>query len=106
MELVERGYLYIAQPPLYKIKRGRKEQYLKNEAALQNYLLEEGTEEMTLTLENGERTLRGKQIIPVLRQVIDFSLVFDKVVRKGINEELLRMLIAVNARNGFEELTD
>jgi DNA gyrase subunit B len=105
-ELVERGYLYIAQPPLYKIKRGRKEQYLKNEAALQNYLLEEGTEEMTLTLEDGERTLRGKQIIPALRQVIDFRLVFDKVVRKGINEELLRMLIAVNARNGFEELTD
>jgi DNA gyrase subunit B len=106
VELVERGYLYIAQPPLYKIKRGRKEQYLKNEAALQNYLLEEGTEEMTLALENGERTLRGKQIIPALRQVIDFRLVFDKVVRKGINEELLRMLIAVNARTGFEELTD
>jgi DNA gyrase subunit B len=105
-ELVERGYLYIAQPPLYKIKRGRKEQYLKNEAALQNYLLEEGTDEMTLTLENGERNLRGKQIIPALRQVIDFRLVFDKVVRKGINEELLRMLIAVNAKNGFEELTD
>src|SRR6266567_1201343 len=105
-ELVERGYLYIAQPPLYKIKRGRKEQYLKNEAALQEYLLEEGTEEMTLALENGERTLRGKQIIPALRQVIDFSLVFDKVARKGINEELLRMLIAVNARSGFEELTD
>jgi DNA gyrase subunit B len=105
-ELVERGYLYIAQPPLYKIKRGRKEQYLKNEAALQNYLLEEGTDEMTLALENGERTLRGKQIIPALRQVIDFRLVFDKVVRKGINEELLRMLIAVNAKNGFEELTD
>jgi DNA gyrase subunit B len=105
-ELVERGYLYIAQPPLYKIKRGRKEQYLKNDAALLNYLLEEGTDEMTLSLENGERTLRGKQIIPALRQVIDFRLVFDKVVRKGINEELLRMLMAVNARNGFEELTD
>src|ERR1039457_349797 len=105
-ELVDRGYLYIAQPPLYKIKRGRKEQYLKNDAALLNYLLEEGTDEMTLSLENGERTLRGKQIIPALRQVLHFRLVFDKVVRKGINEELLRMLMAVNARNGFEELTD
>ena len=105
-EMVERGHLYIAQPPLYKIKRGKKEQYLKNEAALQNYLLEEGTDNMTLTLDAGERTLRGKQIIPILKQVIDFRTVFDKVVRKGINEELLRLLIAVNAKNGFEELTD
>ena len=105
-ELVERGHLYIAQPPLYKIKRGKKEQYLKNEAALQNYLLEEGTDNMTLTLDGGERTLRGKQIIPLLKQVTDYRAVFDKVVRKGMNEELLRMLIAVNARSGFEEFAD
>jgi DNA gyrase subunit B len=105
-ELVERGHLYIAQPPLYKIKRGKKEQYLKNEAALQNYLLEEGTENMTLTLDSGERNLRGKQIIPILKQVIDFRSIFDKVVRKGINEELLHLLISVNARNTFEELSD
>jgi len=105
-ELVERGHLYIAQPPLYKIKRGKKEQYLKNEAALQNYLLEEGTENMNLALDGGERTLRGKQIIPVLKQVIDYRTVFDKVVRKGLNEELLKLLIAVNARNGFEEFAD
>jgi len=105
-ELVERGYLFIAQPPLYKIKRGRKEQYLKNEAALQNYLLEEGTDTMALALDNGERTLRGKQIIPVLRQVIDFRTVFDKVARKGINEELLRLLMNVGARTGIEELAD
>ena len=105
-ELVERGHLYIAQPPLYKIKRGKKEQYLKNEAALQNYLLEEGTDNMNLTLDSGERTLRGKQIIPVLRQVIDYMSVFEKVVRKGFNEELLRLFIAVNAREGFEEFAD
>jgi len=105
-ELVERGHLYIAQPPLYKIKRGKKEQYLKNEAALQNYLLEEGTDNMTLTLDGGERNLRGKQIIPVLKQVTDFRSVFDKVVHKGINEELLRILITVNARSSFEEFDD
>ncbi|PKN16636.1 MAG: DNA topoisomerase (ATP-hydrolyzing) subunit B [Deltaproteobacteria bacterium HGW-Deltaproteobacteria-23] len=105
-EIVERGHLYIAQPPLYKIKRGKKEQYLKNEAALQSYLLEEGTENMTLTLDTGERNLRGKQIIPLLKQVTDYMAIFEKVVRKGINEELLRMLIAVNARSSFEELQD
>ncbi|HJV34650.1 DNA gyrase subunit B, partial [Geomonas sp.] len=106
MELIERGYLYIAQPPLYKIKRGKKEQYLKNEAALQNYLLEEGTDEMTLKLGSDERVYRGKQIIPILNQLIDYDTLFDKVVKKGINEQLLRMFLKCNFKNGFEELSD
>jgi len=49
-ELIERGHLYIAQPPLYKVKRGKKEQYLRNEQAMQNFLLEEGAEDLTLRL--------------------------------------------------------
>jgi len=52
-ELIERGHLYIAQPPLYKIKRGQSEQYLKDEEALEDYLLVTGTDEAILTLENG-----------------------------------------------------
>ena len=53
-ELVERGYLYIAQPPLYKVKHGSSERYLKNEEALQVYLVESGLVDATLVLANGE----------------------------------------------------
>jgi DNA gyrase subunit B len=53
-ELIERGHLYIAQPPLYKVARGKSEQYLKDERALENYLLDTGLEEAVLRLASGE----------------------------------------------------
>jgi DNA gyrase subunit B len=53
-QLIEQGYLYIAQPPLYKVKRGNSEQYLKDQEALENYLIDTGLEDCTLTLASGE----------------------------------------------------
>ncbi len=49
-EIIERGYLYIAQPPLYKVKRGQSEIYLKNDDALDNYLIDEGMNQVSLAL--------------------------------------------------------
>jgi DNA gyrase subunit B len=53
-ELIERGHLYIAQPPLYKVTRGRSEQYLKDERALEDYLIGTGLEDAVLRLATGE----------------------------------------------------
>jgi DNA gyrase subunit B len=53
-ELIERGHLYIAQPPLYKVTRGKSEQYLKDERALEDYLIEGGLDEAVLRTSSGE----------------------------------------------------
>ncbi len=53
-ELIERGHLFIAQPPLYKVRRGQSEQYLHDDAALEDYLTASGLEETSLTLSTGE----------------------------------------------------
>jgi DNA gyrase subunit B len=103
-QIVERGHLYIAQPPLYKVKRGKKELYLRNEAAMQNYLLEEGTDEMTLFLESGAKTYVGKQIISLLKQLVEYRTLLDKVVRKGINEDLVRVFLRLGIKRGIEDL--
>jgi DNA gyrase subunit B len=54
-ELVQRGYVYIAQPPLYKVKVGREERYLKDEAALEDFLISEGIENAVLNLHDGSQ---------------------------------------------------
>jgi DNA gyrase subunit B len=53
-QLIERGYLYIAQPPLYKVSRGKSEQYLKDERALEDFLIGTGIEDAALQLSSGE----------------------------------------------------
>ena len=52
-ELIEAGHLYIAQPPLYKVSRGKSEVYLKDQAALDDYLIEQGIQDTVLKLGNG-----------------------------------------------------
>ncbi|MDQ7260555.1 DNA topoisomerase (ATP-hydrolyzing) subunit B [Paracoccus sp. PS-1] len=66
-ELIEAGHLYIAQPPLYKVSRGRSEVYLKDEAALEDYLIEQGIDGASLRLGNGE-TLSGADLARVVEE--------------------------------------
>ncbi|SNR33916.1 DNA topoisomerase (ATP-hydrolyzing) subunit B [Paracoccus sediminis] len=54
-ELIDAGHLYIAQPPLYKVSRGRSEVYLKDEAALEDYLIQQGVEGAALRLHDGQQ---------------------------------------------------
>ena len=60
-QVVEGGFLYIAQPPLYKVKRGQKERYLKDDEALENHLIATGIDDSTLVI-NEERRLEGEEL--------------------------------------------
>lgn len=69
-ELIERGYLYIAQPPLYRAKRGNEETYLKDDAALEQYLLDKALNNASFVYADG-RTVSGAELeadIPFIRQ--------------------------------------
>ncbi len=71
-EVLERGHLYLAQPPLYKIKKDKREQYLKNEEALQEYLLLSGTGGVTLATGQGTEAITDDRLLEVLREVIRY----------------------------------
>ena len=101
-ELVERGHLYIAQPPLYKVKRGKKEIYLKDDEALLEYLLDTGTEGSTVQMDEG-KVLRGKQVIPTLKNIIDYNQHFDKIVNRGVPTDILKLFLKGKIRNGYAD---
>jgi len=66
-ELIEGGYLYIAQPPLYKVSRGKSEVYLKDVPALEDYLIQQGTEDAVLRLDSGEEIV-GQDLVRVVEE--------------------------------------
>ncbi|SEL36879.1 DNA gyrase subunit B [Roseovarius azorensis] len=66
-ELIEGGYLYIAQPPLYKVMRGKSEVYLKDQVALEDYLIAQGTTDAALRLGNGE-DIAGPDLVRVVEE--------------------------------------
>ena len=85
--LIERGHIFIAQPPLYKVTRGKQSQYLKDEKALENYLIEGGLDDASLTLATGEvRTARD------LRSVVDDALAVRQVL-SGLHSRYDRSVV-------------
>ena len=93
--VIEKGYLYIAQPPLYKVKKGQKEKYLRNEQDLSEYLLSSGLEGVQIKANTG--IIPSNQVIPVLKAAARFSKAIDRVARK-LHPELLRELVFANVR--------
>ncbi len=74
-EIIEGGYLFIAQPPLYKVTRGRSEVYLKDQSAFEDYLIEQGTDGAVLRLADGQE-IAGAD----LKRVVDGARSFRKVL--------------------------
>ena len=75
-ELIENGHLYIAQPPLYKVSRGRSEVYLKDQAEMDDYLVQQGIEGAVLRQGNGEE-ISGQDLIRIVDEARQLRRVFQ-----------------------------
>jgi DNA gyrase subunit B len=75
-ELIEGGYLYIAQPPLYKVSRGKSEVYVKDQTALEDYLIDQGIDGTVLRLANGEE-IAGADLARVVEGARNFKRILD-----------------------------
>jgi DNA gyrase subunit B len=84
-ELIERGYVYIAQPPLYKIIRRKREEYIQNDAALTRMLLELGSDGVTAKSLDGADLLDGEGLTQTLEILHEIEPLVDLVKRREVN---------------------
>ena len=96
-ELIEKGYLYIAQPPLYKVSRGKSEVYLKDDPALEDYLIAQTLEEMVLTLGNGTQ-IAGNDLADLVETTRNVNRVLVHVPNR-YNKEIIEELAVLGALN-------
>ncbi|MDQ3175663.1 MAG: DNA topoisomerase (ATP-hydrolyzing) subunit B [Acidobacteriota bacterium] len=93
-ELVEKGYVYIAQPPLFKVKRGKKEEYIKDEGSMIRYLMRMATADMTVKTTGAKDVIEGKELAKSLEKMVDFKHYCERASRRiGGDSHLLQTLL-------------
>ncbi len=92
-ELVERGYLYIAQPPLYKVERGKSIRYIKDQDELDSYLIEMGSANASLTLGSGE-VVTGEDLKRLGQDALQSQELIDRLKSKAPDHAIAQIAIA------------
>ena len=103
--IIEHGYLYIAQPPLFKIKKGKKENYIKDEKLLFQYLMDQGTEKLEISTKKDDAIISGPSLKLLIDNLFKFEECFNQVVMNNIPKAFLDSLISLDIEEkDFKEL--
>ncbi len=91
--LIDKGYLYIAQPPLFKVTEGKKETYLKDEKAMSKFLLARIGDDRTLSSEMSGASASGAKLVALLEKMEEYRGHVAKLGLRGVPEGLIRALL-------------
>jgi DNA gyrase subunit B len=96
-EIIEGGYLHVAQPPLFRAKKGKTERYLKDEAALEDYLTDLGAEAVTFETGKGKeaRELKGAPLKALVRKLLHHERMFENLERRSKERAIIAAFAAL-----------
>ena len=98
-QLIEKGYVYIAQPPLYRAKRGKTEHYIKDDRGLDTYLIKRASASRVLRLPEIDLEFTGDQLESMLHKVMAYGRLLRLVERRGPSRDVVTALLENGARN-------
>lgn len=108
-QILENGYLYIAQPPLFKVKKGKTEKYIQNEAEMQNMLFDLVSDDIVIHMNGQDK--KGKALIPLLKNLVNYEKLIEWFERRRKDPAVLRFLLAeglkkdlMKDRKGLEDI--
>jgi DNA gyrase subunit B len=90
--LADNGHLYIAEPPLFKVKRGKTEKYLKNEAAYDEFIFEAAQNNIAITASGRKTALQGKALMELLKRIARYERVLTRTERLGRDRNIVGTL--------------
>jgi DNA gyrase subunit B len=93
VEIIERGYLYIAQPPLYRLRIGKQDRYLKDDEEMDRVLLERAMEQIELELKGSQARLGGKKLLDLLNKFSRYDYYLRRLERRGYPREAVKTLV-------------
>ncbi len=97
-ELIEKGYLYIAQPPLFRVKRGKqKPRYIENETEMNNYLLECGVDGIKVYPQGENSPISGQKLIQLMKKAILFENNVAKLEKRNLDKNILSAMVLEGA---------
>src|ERR1041385_8139456 len=101
-QLVENGFVFIAQPPLFKVKRGKKEEYIKDEGSMTLFLMQQATGDMKVTSASNKTPIEGATLVKSLQRMVEFKRYCEKATRrlKGDANLLDALLTAFAGKKG------
>jgi DNA gyrase subunit B len=91
-ELIDAGHIFIAQPPLFRVKRGKKERYLKDEGALEAYLLDLGTTDVRVQSKHGGPSVSGEELGRIVTCQLRWERILERVARHRKSREIVAAL--------------
>jgi DNA gyrase subunit B len=96
-KVIEQGYIYIAQPPLFRVKRGKSETYIKDERDLESYLLKRAAEARVVKIPATQSEFSGPELEKLLQKMIAHQKFLHVVERRGHSREIVEALVAAGA---------